>query len=515
MWQPALDRTGEKVGMLYASWQGPGALATICLLDPPRHALPSDAYHSAQLNVTKLFAKIPGERPFIVGLQEDFWLEYEKRAAGSGPELGDTYLTQGGLGIVYALSRAQPRPEVVRLEDSAFHTSYKNLEQSAISFMSRFADFLGGIAAAFRAAEKALCSPGLAAFLGTMAEFDAKKMSLKDYVYRVMANARELDVPLDSYRAVVMFERLAQLEDEGIQLAQAEMTELASAIEEAARPENMAPRAAWQLHRSMLAADRELSQENDAELARLDALVADPAPPPPPPDVLAQAIERVRSHCVVGMRLVMPGEDKGELLGDYGDMVSNLMELGGVLGVDPSHFQGLANYVQYSGAHRKLDRIARGAAAAVLSDALKKLSGEIIARLAKAQAERFLHASASMVSFLESLGRYQFVHDENLRSVLASFDCVDMCRALEQVGGRPPEAWRQRASLVKQEFDVIRNYTDLTLLRGKNLGSAILRAMKDHRVERGLIYCDGYLEGTLSRWLTGREVSWVAVWPSW
>src|SRR2546427_210266 len=146
MWQADVQQRIKEYGQLYNAWEGSGRTQVVCLLDPPRNALPPQSYRQAQQNLYKIFEQIPGKESLVVGLQEDFW----KEVRSTGYRVSDDYLDNGGLGVVFGLSKSSPRPDAIDLETAGLLAEYKRLENDSIDFMSRHAPFLQLIANAYR-----------------------------------------------------------------------------------------------------------------------------------------------------------------------------------------------------------------------------------------------------------------------------------------------------------------------------------------------------------------------------
>jgi hypothetical protein len=100
MWQADVQKRIKEYGQLYNAWEGSGHSQVVCLLDPPRNALPPHSYREAQQNLYKMFEQIPGKESLVVGLQEDFWNEVRN----TNYQVSDSYLETGGFGVVFGLS---------------------------------------------------------------------------------------------------------------------------------------------------------------------------------------------------------------------------------------------------------------------------------------------------------------------------------------------------------------------------------------------------------------------------
>jgi hypothetical protein len=519
MWQPRLEASGKTIGRLVGSAEGAAGQSVICLLDPPEHALPREAYAEAQVCVSALYREIPADEPFLLGLQEEFRAEVQQRLR-PGLALDDAYLAVGGLGIVHALSRASTRPEIVALEDPAFVSAYKGLENSAIEFLRRFAPFFEALVGAFRRAEQSYSSPELAACIALIRKFRRENaIRAADYRARLceVARAAGVDLASPAYRGIRLYERIQQLEEAASRGTDVNRSkrELAQLIHQTATGGWIAARPAWELFRYSLTTRPLPEEELAAELARADAVLAEEPLPEPAQEVRAAAARLVQERAMTDMRLVRRGEDKGEILGDHGDVVSNLLELAAILELDIEPFQPLASYVQYADADHRLKQLARGAVGAMLDLELKRLEDETLAALARTERDRTLVAAEPVAGFLEALGRFQILHGEEYRSVVAGFRATEFCNSLAAAGVALPGNWQALAAALEANFDTLRNYFDLTILRGKDMASALFRAMKQQNLRRGIVYCDGYQHANLARWFEAREVSYSLVMPAW
>ena len=188
MWQPDLRSGDQSFGQLVASQKATGPYSVICLLDPPRNALPAESYRAAQRNIIKLYDSVPRWSPFVVGLQEDFWSAYEERASKrSGTD-------ENGFGIAEALTRSDAPPTVVRLENEEFLRTYKGLEAEAISFMSDAAPFLQQLTNSYHAAVQRLFSTALVDFISKVNQFRVEKDgSVRTYIQEIVRAAESAD----------------------------------------------------------------------------------------------------------------------------------------------------------------------------------------------------------------------------------------------------------------------------------------------------------------------------------
>jgi hypothetical protein len=129
-------------------------------------------------------------------------------------------------------------------------------------------------------------------------------------------------------------------------------------------------------------------------------------------------------------------------------------------------------------------------------------------RLAQSERERTLVSLRPTVSFLEALGRYQLEHDEHLRAILAGFSAEAFCRTVSELGASLPTGWESRAHAIDGRLGPLRDFYDLTILRGKDLAAMLLSSMNSRGVTRAVICCDGFLNAMLSRTFDARDVSW-------
>jgi hypothetical protein len=519
MWQINFQRTES--GFLHSSWQGSEPDTVICMLDPPRNALPLESYQTAQLNVVKLYRLIHDAGTFVVGLQEDFWKEGEKQGLNSDcGELPETYLKEGGLGIIYALSGVKPQPVIARLENDDSFREYKELEPAAIDFMSSAAPFFQSIVAAFKTERQRYYSSALAEFMALVAEFRiGQSIELNDYSQQVreVAGSLGLDLAVPEYQGLFLLARAAQLERTTVNedAVKEERDRLAMAIRAAARPERLAPRSTWEFYRYTLSNRYIEDDRAEAQVAQIDETLRAAIVSKPSEEIKAKAAALVRERCLTDMRIAREGEDKSDLLGGHGDMVSNLLELGTILGIDVTGYPALTDYIQHTHAFRQMGAMSRGALARSVNDALTSLEREIVRLLANTEIEQTLVKWELAIAVIESLGRYHLVHDENLRSVYMNLNLFDLCETLASVGATLPRDWRARAQALDEGVVIVRDFFDLTILRGKNLASTMISAMKERAETKGLLYCDGYLNMTLSRWFEGHDVSYSFVVPRW
>ncbi len=521
MWQADVQRYVTDWAQLYSSWEGPGPSQVVCLLDPPRNALPPHSYQEAQRNMYHAFDRLPGKEAIVVGLQEDFMKEL--RATTSG--LSDTYLDNGGLGIVYALSRAKPRPDAVGLETAGFVEEYRRIESQAIDFMSRWASFFQLVTQAYGESKKKY-SPELMSFLSLVASYRRDNSTgLNAYVSQLLEKARSLSINLGAtrYKALLVFESISHLESEVAKSKTKKLNELveplAQAIYAFAQPETIDRRAVWQLQRYLLqapsgmATSRELDEITEAEIEKIEQMLQQDTPPEPPRNVIEKACELVKERCLTDVLLVRPGEDKQDLLGQQGAMITNLLELAAVLGIAPRTFPWMSNYVHYLYFNQELKTITHNAQARALSDCMTHLEREIGQHLGKTAAEKALVEMNPAFEFIEAMGRYQILHGEEWKRVVIGLSASEICRSLSDLGIAMPLAWETRAEELDREFASVRDFFDLSVLRGKDLAKSLCSEMAGRNLGRGVLYCDAYLHDILARWFQSHDVSYSFLFP--
>lgn len=517
-WHARLGEGSDRVGTLVAAAEGTGPYAVIVLLDPPRFALPEGAYPRAQRKAVDLFGRVPGGVPFLVGIQEDFWREAERSGViGGRTAPTDDYLDRGGLGIVAALAGA-PALERVRLEDPQSFDEYKALEARAIAFMSAASPVFAPVTAAFREAQRTHLSPRVAEVVALTVRYDAHEMRPLEYATALLAAARQagFDLSSGSYRSLLMQQQLAQVDKElDNDRAKEELHVLAGMIGQAATPATLRPRAAWELARWPLEVFETDKPETEASLAAIDEILARADPSPPPPDIVERAIKVARDGCFTEGYRVLPGVDKSDLLGGHQERSSSLLELAVVLGVDVDLVPTLRLHVRQGGLVHTLNRLSGGNIASLVSASLTELARELIAKLAETATDVAICGLQPTIAVMEALGRFQLVHDEHLRSVVVNLDFEAVARALHDAAVPVPEGWVARAVALGEGLQAFRDYYDLTLLRGKDLAAELIRALKKRDLNRGVLYCDGYLHETLARWFDAHDVSYWMAAPSW
>lgn len=522
MWQVNFDRHGSNPpGSLASSWQGTSEQTVICLLDPPRNAMPPENYREAQENVSRIYGLIPAFEPFIVGLQDDFWREADGQGlTGRGGELPDSYLERGGLGIVHALSRVEHRPQIVRLEDEDFYREYMSLQPRAVAFMAESAPFFRAITAAIEKAQNQSFTPPLAKLKALATAYHQESsISLAAYVreLRGLAGAHGVDLTAPRYETLLLYDGVALLEETAVKEEEVRgaRNRLAMDINENVARGKFAPRAAWELYRYTLSNRYVEREENDAQAAQLDEMLRAESVPEPPAEVVEKASALVKERCLIDMRVVREGEDKADLLGDHGDAVSNLVELGLILGLDMTAYAVLIDYLRYSALQARMQARPGGVRAVeALSQSMLGLEGELERRLAQTENEKALLGLESVASFLESLGRFHLVYDENIRSTVMNLSTFEVCELLARLRLPVAAGWEDQARSFDARFEVVRDFYDQTILRAKDLASGLLSAMRERRVAKGLLYCDGYMREILERWFKGHDISNSFVIPS-
>jgi hypothetical protein len=159
--------------------------------------------------------------------------------------------------------------------------------------------------------------------------------------------------------------------------------------------------------------------------------------------------------------------------------------------------------------------IARDSIGGALLKGLLKLQATVTYRLAQTADEQALVALEPSFRFIDSLSRFHIVHDEELRPVVSGFNARDICETIDAAGGELPEGWRDEGERIDEQFEPIREFFDLTILRGKDMAANLVRAMGQQKATRGLLYCDGYLNSYLARWFETHDVSYSLCMPTW
>lgn len=481
--------------------------------------MPAENYREAQENVSKVYALIPDHDPFVVGLQEDFWQEADKQAlARGGRQLPETYFEGNGLGIVHALSKVAAKPQIIRLEDESVNREYTSLSSRAVAFMSESARFFQAITTAIKKARNQHFSPALNKLEKLSNEYHESAISLAAYIRELLdfADSLNIDFKTSRYRSINLFDQTSLLEETTVKEKEAQdaRSQLALDINDIAVLGKLSPRAAWELYRYTLGNRFSAAEEAEAEVVKIDAMLREANVPEPSTEVREKAIALVKERCLIDMRMVREGEDKAAVLGDHGDAVSNLIELGIILGLDIIDNPVLTDYIHYSFLHTRMtSRSSASQPAEALLQALLALEEEVTRNLKPNNAEKTLLELKRVASFLESLGRFHLVYDEDLRDVIMNLSIFKTCESLAQLGFPVANNWAETARSLDSRFDSVRDLYDQTILRAKDMASRLLSAMKQHGVIRGLLCCDGYMREILERWFKGHEISHTFVIP--
>lgn len=520
MWEPLLEREIEDC-TLAGWWRGSGQQRIFCLLDPPRNALPAESYRKAQESMVKVLAAVQQYRaaPLPIGLQDDFWLEARRDLGSAFNEpLSADYIQRGGAGIVAGIAAAKPCPPVLRLESEGFVEGYQRIQQEAISFMEDAAPFLGALAGAWREAEARAFSPGVRELRDALEGFRSLQGGLKGALRRIagLARAQGVDLETPAFRPIVLYEKIAQLE-EGIDEAAAnqEKKALEDEIRARVKPQAIAPRAAVELALYELLDRHEDDEDYHGAIEAFRELLAQPVLPPLPdwiPRSVAEKVEGSGDYLVQAIR-IRP-EDQRRPHKGHGELVSRLLELAIVLGIDPARYARLQRFVYVSNLNHSLHALSGHAAGAALQAAVEKLAATLLARRAS-DAEKRLLEQDRMARFLAELGRFHLVYDAGLRRVILGFDLAGFCRLLADLGARLPASWEARAAGLDRRFAAVRELYERTLLRGKDLAGSLLAGAAQLGASTAILYCDGYLHQILAPWLQGRDVSYSFLVPKW
>ncbi len=524
MWEPLLEREIESCTSP-GWWRGSGQRTVFCLLDPPRHALPAEAYRKAQESTVQVFAAVQQYRaaPLPIGLQDDFWTVAQRDLgpAFDRPLAADTagYIQRGGTGIVAAIAAAKPRPPVLRLESEGFVAAYQRLQQEAISFMEDAAPFFGALVGAWREAEARVATPGVRELRAALEGFRSLQGGLSGSLRGIAGLARSLGVDLETpaYRPIALYEKIAELE-EGLDEAATNRDKKALEDEIRARvkPQAVEPRAAVELALYELLDRHEDDEDYRETIAAFRELLAQPVLPPLPdwlPRSVAEKVEGFSGDYLVQAIRIRP-EDQHRPHKGHGELVSRLLELAIVLGIDPARYARLQRFVYISNLNHSIHALSGYAAGPALLAAVEKLGETLLARRASDRERRLLEQDR-MARFLAELGRFHLVYDAGLRRVVLGFDLAGFCRLLADLGARLPAGWEERAADLDRRFAAVRELYQRTLLRGKDLAGSLLAGAAQLGASAAILYCDGYLNQILAPWLQGRDISYSFLVPKW
>ncbi len=513
MWCPRLSSGGRKLGTQVERGEGTARQEVLVLLDPPRHALPPGEYAAAQRNTTLLYQELPRDRPFLVGLQNESWVELARLG---GPGAGDPpadYLETGGLGIAAALRADRLAPRVVGLEPRDEVAEFGALEANAIEVMGAVAPFFGGLAEVISDGAARRCTAAAAECYERVATYRSTPGADSGaYLTWLLSKAESLGVPLGHprYRAMMEYARMKRMEQARNQgQAELERNLLGQMVKLQAGTGQVSRRAAWEIYSSGVPR----TEDSEARLVEIAGWLAADELPEPSEEALDAVTAAVRDATSDGVVRVLPGRDKLSLLGPQGEKLSSVLELAAVIGVETGHSQELMAAVVYAGAAQAVE--ADPGTASRVSRASRDLEREVFQRVAGSDTDRFLLELIPTSCLLQSVGRYQVVHDQEIRATMLRLNVSLLCERLHRLGIAPPDGWRDATPGLEDRLDVLRTFFDRTVLRGKDLPGALVRAMHQEGVERGLLCCDGFQYSHVARWLEGQGIGHVMIAPSW
>jgi hypothetical protein len=496
-------------------------MSVLCLVEPPRNALPADAYRRAQQRTVDLYKELQEYRgtPMPVAVQEDFWVQVDQYLSGTQRRsLPKGYVDKGGYGVVEAIAGSGRQPHIVRLESASFLVEYKQMESAAIDFMTRSAALFQSLASGYGQVTARHFSDELRRFKSLSDAFKADTINLRQYIAAILELSRmlKLDSALPAFRSLLIYERLAQLED-GIdeEAANRAKQALVEEMEGLLKPEAIGKRAAVELYLYQLN-DRFRYDASPETIEQIQGLLELPALPMIPDWMRSSACEVIGTGGdMLSDVIKIDHDNRDRPHKGHGELVSRYLELATVLGIDLNRYEVLKSYVYYVDWHHRLQEISSYAVASEMSVALKEVEQMIFDHLARSDEERRLVGLDRTIRFLEELGRYHVVHDSGLRRVVMQLEIVSLCETLKQLGMNPPAGWRQQARRLDQDFGVIRDFYDRTIVRGKDLASRTTASMREEAAEMMILWCEGYLLDVLTRWLEGRNISYSAIFPQW
>lgn len=515
MWCPRLSSGsgGRKLGTQVGQSEGTAREEVLVLLDPPRHALPPGDYAAAQRSTTLLYQEIPRDRPFLVGLQNESWVELSRLG---GPGAGDPpadYLETGGLGIAAALRADRMAPRVVQLEQPGEIAEFGALEAAAIEVMGAVAPFFGRLAEAISQGAARRCTAAAAECFERVASYRSTPgADSGSHLSWLLDRAESLGVPLGHprYRAMLEYARMKRMEQvRNPGQADVERSLLGQMVRLQAGTGPVSRRAAWEIYSSGIPR----TEDAEARLLEIAGWLAADELPEPPEEALEAVAVAVRDATSEGVVRVLPGRDKLSLLGPQGEKLSSLLELAAVLGLETGHSRELMAAVVYAGAAQAVE--SDPGTASRVSRASRDLEREVFQRVAGSDTDRFLLELIPTFCLLQSVGRYQVVHDQEIRATMLRLNVSLLCERLHRLGVAPPDGWRDATPGLEDKLDVLRAFFDRTVLRGKDLPGALVRAMTQEGVERGLLCCDGFQHSHVARSLEGQGIGHVMIAPSW
>ncbi len=513
MWSPRLLSGGNKRGLQVERSDGTARQEVLVLLDPPRNALPRDKYAAAQRNTALLYQDVPRDKPFLVGLQDEPWTELERLGGPGGGAAPANYLESGGLGIVAALLADTMAPRVARLENAQEVRQFRALEARAIGVMSEVAPFFGQLADVISTGAAQRCSAAGAECFDRAATYHSTPGADNGtYLRWLLAKAESLGVSLahPRYRAMREYERMGGMEREANQeMLKVQRGLLGEIVKAIAGSGAMSRRAAWEVHASGIPG----TEENEARLAEIAGWIAADEPPEPSADAVGDLRTAVRDATEEGVVRVLPGRDKLFLLGPHGEKISSLLELAAVLGLETGDYPHLASAVVYAGSAQAAESDP-GTASRVIR-ASRDLEREVFQRAAVSDADRLLLDQIPTFCLLRSVERFQVAHDQEIRATMLRLNVSLLCERLRRLGITPPDGWRETTPRLEDKLDTLRAFFDRTVLRGKDLPGALVRAMCEAGVERGLVCSDGFQHSHVGRWLEGQGIGHVMIAPSW
>ena len=515
MWEPIYRREIEG-GTLAASWVGPVEKSVIGLLDPPRHAIGDEGYKKAQRGIFDLYKKFQTDTkaPVPVGLQHEFWRALNKDGKKRLKDAAvDKYLARGGFGIVAAIRNATERPHIICLEDDASYLPFEQLKNQAISAMKAAAFFLRALVESYRSASH-LYSPALFEFKALVNQWREKKIDFAEYLPALISRAsgQGLEIPLELNLSARMTALSLGTSQASIQW---ETRRLKDEIKTRSLPGGIDRRAAVELFLYELMDRGSEAVEQQTQIEACQASLSLPLLPFVPDFILKQVSERINDDLggYVGNTIRIDPDDQGRPPKGYGELISRLLDLGAILGIDVDKYPNLKRYIYTVNLQSHLQALSTNTFSQFMSDSVDQLESDLADLLVTNDVDRSLVELEPVMLFFDELTQFRIGYASEAQDVIANLNIVSVCEALNALGISLPNGWRVTALDLDSRLNVVREFNRDTIKRGKKLCKSLEQQMDSLKSTTAIFCCDGYLGGVFGSLLKS-EVSYSLLVPN-
>jgi len=489
MWNPLLRE--EVTGyVLHDVRVTPGEKTVFCLLSPDRLVIGDRGYEFAQQGALETYNALQRARdpPLPVALQEELWLDYDRRR--------DTGVQAGGRdasdldahGAVTALLAQRHKPEIFRLEKDLDRGEMDNLRKRFARFRDEALPFLREVIRVYEELAARLCSSGLVRTRAIPHEADNPSQEARLEELINAARAHQVPIPPE----VRLIFRLRQLQprlDEGRILW--EEAKLVRELRVHSSLATLPRKAALEillheaLHRGAA------NQTNQTRIAAYEAMLARYTPSLVHDDMVSQASQQLAEY--VSFRgLSLLGSEIQRPHKGWGGYISQLLELAHILGIDTAKYTALRTYAHFTHVFFELNVLSNFAVSKWPS-VIDGLEERLLQVMALTEQERTLVALSPAIQVLRSLTEGKIIYNTGAQAIMRRLRLEELWNAMAKLDAGLPASRHAEARRLDDSFEIVVESNDEGLRRGKLLGRKLVATMTEHSSATAILLCQSYL----------------------